>query len=531
MDAESQQIELKEGDELQNCNDEPKDENDDDNENNEEETPFIDLSNHCIKSDMFDGIHILDNSFPKIYGAPNFRQILGFPVFGCGQPTEEAMVEIINKVKSGKENEKIFWFSMRQEPIVYINGEPHSPRDPEHHHVNLKTHMDVDQLKIMETHLAKVMKKRKKANPENKISILHDLDYVENPMDREDDESTLVVETIKDLESVYRDCKEKCNVSLEVIRVPVMEDKVPLEYMDEIINALKNEAASTPCIFTSQMGKGRATVGMVAACLVKEIIITAELRNMEEMKLINSDTLKDLLYEKFERIISSEEDEDPLAKGDFEVIKDLCAAVPEAVEAKQKVDIIMDKCGTPPRGVGIQNLRESIIQTKWKYDVALEDKQAVYKEIIINFIERYFHMICFSLYALEFGRAGYQKSFKDWFSEKKDLQDMVEEGKDKLEWSRTVDAAKLEQLKVLMADPNYKDNLSNLIKTLYEFAFDTYADLPRGQIKNNSMKKLCASTLMEILPEDIADKVNKKLETDPTRSHDFISIIGMVSYF
>ena len=252
---------------------------------------------------------------------------------------------------------------------------------------------------------------------------------------------------------------------------------------------------------------------------------------MEDLQLLSPETLKNLLYEKFEKIHYTEEEDDPLARGEFEVIKELCASIPGALEAKKKLDIIIDKCGPTPRGVGIQNLRESIIQTKWKYDVALEDKQAAYREMIINFIERYFNLICFSIYCLEFGTAGYQKSFEDWIEEKKELQIMVAEGKDNLEWSRTVDAAKLEQLKALMADPNYKENLSNLIRTLYEFAFDTYADLPRGQIKNNSMKKLCASTLMEILPENIANKVNKKLEADPNRSHDFMSIIGMVSYF
>ena len=38
------------------------------------------------------------------------------------------------------------------------------------------------------------------------------------------------------------------------------------------------------------------------------------------------------------------------------------------------------------------------------------------------------------------------------------------QGKDKLEWSRTVDSSKLETLKALMADPNYKDNLNVIIR-------------------------------------------------------------------
>ena len=53
---------------------------------------------------------------------------------------------------------------------------------------------------------------------------------------------------------------------------------MPTEYIDVIVDTLKGEPASTPCVFSCQMGKGRTTLGMVAACLVKEITITAELR-------------------------------------------------------------------------------------------------------------------------------------------------------------------------------------------------------------------------------------------------------------
>ena len=95
--------------------------------------PAIDLTNYDIKPDMFDGIHVLEDKFEKIEGAPNFRQLKGFPIFGTGQPTEAAMVEIINKAKegAGREGVKVFWFTMRQEPIVYVNGSPYAPRHPE----------------------------------------------------------------------------------------------------------------------------------------------------------------------------------------------------------------------------------------------------------------------------------------------------------------------------------------------------------------------------------------------------------------
>ena len=40
----------------------------------------------------------------------------------------------------------------------------------------------------------------------------------------------------------------------------------------------------------------------------------------------------------------------------------------------------------------------------------------------------------------------------------------ADQGKDKLEWYRTVDAAKLEHLKDMMNAPDYKENLGTLIR-------------------------------------------------------------------
>jgi len=509
-----------------------------DTDNNEEveeveEVPVLDLSNHFLKPDHFEDIHILDNVFEKLDGAPNFRQIPGFPIYGTSQPTEHGMTELINKIKTGTENEKIIWINMRSEPVVFINGNPYAARHPDALHENLLISLNDDEVKSVGIHLTKVIGKRMKASKDNTIEVHVDKSFNENPMDRTDVEESLVVESVKDLETVYNSCRDTCNVNLQVFRIPLLEDKNPSEHdFDAIINALKNERASTPCIFSCQMGKGRTTQGMVAAMLIKEIQITTELRNMEAMNLIKSDTLKDLLFKKFEEVQSvNQEETDQLTKGEFEVVKELIAAYPEARKAKEKIDIIIDKCGLPPRGVGIQNLRECIMETKWKFDVSPEENQGVYKIMIIDFIERYFYLICYCMYSMEFGSSGYLTSFHDWMESKKELRTMASEGKDKLEWSRTVDADKLEQLKEMIASPDYKDNITKLIRKIYDFAFHTYADLPRGPIKKNSMKKLTFTTLMEILPPEMAENINKKIGEHPDIRPDFVSIIGMVSYY
>ena len=116
-------------------------------------------------------------------------------------------------------------------------------------------------------------------------------------------------------------------VDLQVIRIPLQEDQMPTEYIDTIVDALKNEPASTPCIFSCQMGKGRTTLGMIAAALVKEITITGELKKMTEANLIPEATFKDLVYNKFEKIEveTNNEEVDPYTAGNYDVIKQLCS--------------------------------------------------------------------------------------------------------------------------------------------------------------------------------------------------------------
>ena len=159
-------------------------------------------------------------------------------------------------------------------------------------------------------------------------------------------------------------------------------------------------------------------------------------------------------------------------------------------------------CGAKPKGSGLQNLRESIIQTKWKYDVAPEDKQVAWKEMILNFMERYFYLICFATYAREHGPAGFQKSFVSvcafefyqgltfcfqWMDDHSDLRTMITHGRDKIEWYRQVDPGMLRTLQDMIKAPNFKENMAAIVKTIYEFAFITYA----GQEKLDSHKMTC----------------------------------------
>eukprot|EP00096_Caligus_rogercresseyi_P004778 TRINITY_DN1924_c0_g1_i1.p1 TRINITY_DN1924_c0_g1~~TRINITY_DN1924_c0_g1_i1.p1 ORF type:complete len:531 (-),score=159.93 TRINITY_DN1924_c0_g1_i1:105-1697(-) len=486
--------------------------------------PCMDLSQCKLKIDHFDQMHSLGPN-QLVEGAPNFRKVSGFPIYGTAQPTEDAFNVILDQITKSAPESSIIWYNMRQEPVIYINKTPYAPRYPNMMHENLEIGDPIPELDNLQKSYVKHLKDKINENEGGNISIHRDSCYTENPMEREDIEQQIKVDSLKGLHNIYSDLRGS-NGHFKYFRVPVVEERAPVEgCFDVIVDSLKAEKASAPCVFSCQMGRGRTTLGLIVASLIKEVQITTELKRMADIGLIPPETVNNLIKQKFETD-SSHEGEDPFIRGEFDVIKELLEKVPETIEGKRKIDRIIDICG--PKGGGLQNLRECIIETKWKYDVAPEEKQVVWKRMILNFMERYFYLILFATYATEVGPEGFQSSFSQWMNSRKHLRTMIEEGKDKLEWYRQVDPQKLNTLKELINAPNYEDNLSTLIKTIYEFAFLTYADLPRGPIKNNSMRKLAAKTLLEILPPHVGQEIQKKLD-EHTASPDFVTLIGLVS--
>ena len=147
----------------------------------------MDLADFPPKQDFFDNMCCLDEKSEKLEGANNFRQVNGFPVFGTGQTTEEGFLKVLDKVKAlhpEGEGEKLLWFNMRKEPVIYINGNPFAPRNPEDLHRNLDISYSVEELNVLEAHYANILK-AKAAEKEGVLRTMKDQAFAENPMDRE----------------------------------------------------------------------------------------------------------------------------------------------------------------------------------------------------------------------------------------------------------------------------------------------------------------------------------------------------------
>lgn len=62
-------------------------------------------------------------------GAINFRNIPNTKIYALGQPTVEAIDEVVVRVKEAHPDaDKIIWLTLREEPIVYVNGAPYCLR-------------------------------------------------------------------------------------------------------------------------------------------------------------------------------------------------------------------------------------------------------------------------------------------------------------------------------------------------------------------------------------------------------------------
>merc|ERR1711970_394649 len=421
------------------------------------------------------------------------------------------------------------WANLRQEPVVYVNGKPFTAREPAkiNYHLEVKNPDDVSK---MEDELAAVVQGR------GEDFKFYQDQYGEHPDERavKNDELTEKLANVQTLTSIYGGLKEK-NEKVNAIRIPLNQETAPAEEcFDQITALLKNTSASTPIVFNCQAGISRTTTAMVIASLVKEFQLASELNHMKG--IVPDDILEALKKKKLGLPgidIEAAAEKNAMMAGEFEVIIELMEAYKEGNQAKiakAQVDKLIDLAAPPPKGTGVQNIRECIIESKMTFDVSADDWQAYLKEKIMSNIERYFYLIVFAMYIREVGPKGFPQSFQQFMEANANLRTMIAEGRGRLEWERKIPDEKLEELKALLSAADFKANMSKIIKRIYELSWDMFGDLPRGHHKNNSMHKLASKTMIEILPENLAAYVEKKCGA-LAGTPDFFDVIGQVSWY
>merc|ERR1712110_1018258 len=177
-------------------------------------------------TDAFEGIDRLAEGAPRTDGAPNFRRLPGFPIFGTGQTSIDGFEKCLEPVLKKYGDEKhVFWVNLRQEPVVYVNGKPFTARDPN----NINFHLEMNNPKdvtALENTFAEEIKKRGE-----------DFKFFKDQFGEHPEERATNDELTEKLTGV---------------------------------TTLNEITASCPVIFNCQAGISRTTTAMVTAALVKE---------------------------------------------------------------------------------------------------------------------------------------------------------------------------------------------------------------------------------------------------------------------
>merc|ERR1712168_1301305 len=497
-----------------------------------------DVSKAAAMLDHFEKIQKLPD---KLDGVPNFRRVPGYKVFCCGQPTKDGFVAAIEKACGDKwpKDGPIIWLNMRQEAIVYVNGSPVCARPAnkigEYAELGNVTRASV---KAEEVEFAAELKKRAESGG-GKIKVV----------DVAKKESELEVKEMVTLHDVIEGLKEKFP-GLTHNRIPVCNSASPLEAdFDALCGALIGTNVNCPVIVNCQVGLSRSTTGCVSSCLFREFQLSASFEGLiETVPGVNLELLR---MDKHEL----EKDKDALFRGEFEVVRELVAALPEGDAAKRECDKVIDKNGPAPKGTGIKQLRENIAESKLSYEIMDDAAQAFLKTKIMDNIHKYFYLICFTAYLREaailckdaaseddkkaFSLTGgkvstpadqlkLNKSFVDYMSEHSKLRTIVDEGKGKLQWERDIPPEALANLESLAAS-DFKGNLGKIIHDIYQTAHGLFKDLPQGDHKKRAKYRFASKTLMRVLPANLKTEV-EGLIASRTMTLDLYEILGQCTW-
>merc|ERR1712062_875273 len=490
-------------------------------------------------ADQFDKMQKLPDPLP---GAPNFRRVPGYKVYCCGQPTIAGFEAALEKVTGSiyPKDGKIIWLNLRQEPNVYVNGEPICARPPNKigEYAELGN-VSRDSVKADELEFQKVVEGRAKENG-GKLKYL--------TISKEEKE--VEVKDLKTLSEVIEGLKADFP-GLVHMRVPVCNSAAPNEAdFDIICNTLVGTSINTPIIVNDQVGLSRATTGCVIACLFKEFQINASFEGLlETVPGVNLDLLKMDKY-------TMDPAKDPLFRGEFPVVMDLVGKLKGGKEAKNECDKVIDKNGTPKTGGnGIKQLRENIAESKLSYEIMDDAAQAFLKVKIMDNIHKYYYLIVFTAYMIEMAEVarttmtdeqkaaltlpggktaipGNQlklpKTFAAFMEEHADLRGLIDTGKGDLQWERDIPPAALANLEKL-ASGDFKGNLGKIIHDIYQTAHIMFSDMPQGDHKKRAKYRFASKTLMRILPAKEKAEVEGLIEKK-TITLDLYEILGKCTW-
>jgi len=369
------------------------------------------LEGLVMKCDEFANIHLLKSErlHPEAW---NFRKTdMDMPVYGSGQCHLQGILHLAKMMKSQGYN-KVLWFNMREEPVVFLDGQACAPRSKENMNEN------VDWLMSVERHELDAMEKRllkdcidEAAAGEKKMGVFYQLASGAN----EEKQLSVTAEGSFSVRGAFDWLKKQEGVAeLTYSRVPIADETAPEEPdFDQLVMELRGIACSelakdVALVFNCQMGRGRTTTGMVCGAI---LMLAGKGWTPPEGAPI--------------RLPLPTEDRN-LKRGEFKCILQLLSLMDKASSSRKRASFTMETRGLKAKLLAdhvidncahAQNMVEAIIDCELsagKAEPGTSRPPEFWRNRARAYLHRYAHMLLFAAYALEEVKNGFQTIFSEW---------------------------------------------------------------------------------------------------------------------
>ncbi|KAF9510295.1 hypothetical protein BS47DRAFT_1373349 [Hydnum rufescens UP504] len=312
-----------------------------------------------------------------VRGTINFRNIPGTNIYALGQPTVEAISGVLDRIRlSHPTAERIYWLNLREEPIVYINGNPYCLRRESFSLRNMKDYggISASRLEILEERL--------------KSDVTAELQTFENRLLLHTETSSGAVipvwedvepNDVADLRQVMDSRRNAGHVELSYIRIPITAERPPdtndiTELLDLVI---RTDYERTPIVVNCQLGRGRSTITSIIILLIQRWLKHSRVRSSSQAGVDDAEVRS--------------KKRSPLPS--YQAINNLLRVIRNGLRVKDEVDDAIDKCGE------LFNIRDSIEQSRKAAERSTDEHEKRHHvQHGLNNLRRYFSLIIFQAY-------------------------------------------------------------------------------------------------------------------------------------
>ncbi|KZP23754.1 hypothetical protein FIBSPDRAFT_1042612 [Athelia psychrophila] len=329
-----------------------------------------------------------------VRGAINWRNIPGTNIYALGQPTISAINEVVERVKVAHPSaERIVWITLREEPLVYVNGAPYCLRRERFSLRNMKDYggISASRLEVLEERLKDDVIAELNAFGGRLLLHTETPDGSVIPVWEEVRSEDVAV--LKDVMAISQTAVD--GVELHHSRIPITAERPPdpTDLNDLIDVVVRNASPDTPIVVNCQLGRGRSTLTSIILILIQQWLETSRGVRMPSTPQMKSRSMSMASISSFGGRMEDSLPELPAKRHSYQVINNLLRVIRKGPVVKNTVDEAIDQCSA------VYNLRDSIEDSRSRAEEATDPQQKrIYAAKGLQNLRRYFNLIIFQAY-------------------------------------------------------------------------------------------------------------------------------------